>query len=269
MPSPSPDFDLNADFALLIAAIREGGALSREHAGRDVKVLTKADNSPVSEIDLAVDDILQQRLRAARPAYGWLSEESAAPFAERDRPRAWIVDPIDGTRAFLKGLPEFCTAGALVENGEAVLAAVYNPMTEEFYAAIRGQGATLNGAPVHASQIASLTGATISVGNEKVVRKALGPDVPERLVVQQTMSLSLRFALVAAGRFDAAMALGLKADWDVAPGALLICEAGGRAMDQTGAAFRFNRERPAQQGVVAAGRGLHPLLQSRLAAHAS
>src|SRR6201994_1437854 len=142
---------LERDSALLVAAVREAGALAHSLFRTDLKNWTKGASSPVSEADIAVNDLLEQRLRTATPDYGWLSEESADDDARLGKPFVWIVDPIDGTRGYLAGREDWCVSVALVEDAAPVLAAVFAPASDEFFFAMRGQGATLNGVPLHAA----------------------------------------------------------------------------------------------------------------------
>src|SRR5580693_10279582 len=117
----------------------------------ELKNWTKGASSPVSEADIAVNDLLEARLRSATPDYGWLSEESADDEKRLAKKLVWIVDPIDGTRGYLAGREDWCVSVALVEDASPVLAAVFAPVSDEFFFAARGQGATLNGARVHAT----------------------------------------------------------------------------------------------------------------------
>src|ERR1700687_2946560 len=132
------------DQALLMAAVREAGAIAMRHFGTPVNTWEKAGGTPVSDADIAVNQHLQRRLGGARPDYGWLSEETEDDETRLTHRKVWVVDPIDGTRAFLQGVPHFCHAVALVEDGRPVLAALFNPAVDEFYEAIAGQGARLN-----------------------------------------------------------------------------------------------------------------------------
>src|SRR5450755_447460 len=118
----------------------------------ELKTWTKGASSPVSEADIAVNDLIETRLRRATPDYGWLSEESVDDEARLDKQHVWIVDPIDGTRGYLAGREDWCVSVALVEDASPVLAAVFVPASDEFFFAARGQGAVLNDVPVHTTQ---------------------------------------------------------------------------------------------------------------------
>src|SRR5664279_3104212 len=142
---------MNRDAALLKETVQEAGALALSLFRTELKHWTKGASSPVSEADIAVNDLLETALRSATPDYGWLSEESVDDAERLDRRLVWIVDPIDGTRAYLAGREDWCVSVALVEDASPLLAAVFAPASEEFFFAIRGQGATLNGVSVQAT----------------------------------------------------------------------------------------------------------------------
>ena len=131
------------DAALLTDTVREAGALALSLFRTDLKNWTKGASSPVSEADIAVNDLVENRLRSATPDYGWLSEESADDETRLGKPLVWIVDPIDGTRAYLAHREDWCVSVALVADATPVLAAVFAPASDEFFFAVRGQGATL------------------------------------------------------------------------------------------------------------------------------
>src|SRR3974390_424460 len=139
---------MDRDAALLRETVREAGRLALSLFRTELRNWTKGASSPVSEADIAVNDLLEQRLRSATPDYGWLSGESADDEARPGRPLVWIVDPIDGTRGYLAGREDWCVSVALVEDASPVLAAVYAPASEEFFFAMRGQGARHNDAPI-------------------------------------------------------------------------------------------------------------------------
>ena len=143
MTRPSPE--LARDHALVIDAVREAGAMAMTYFGGDVESWEKAPGNPVSDADIAVDNLLADRLCRERPAYGWLSEETEDDPARLSTPLVWIVDPIDGTRAFLKGRPEFTVCAALVADGAPILGVVFNPATGDFFEALKGGGARHNG----------------------------------------------------------------------------------------------------------------------------
>ena len=248
-----------SDAGLLFDVVREAGelglALSRK---TDLQHWTKPDGSHVTEGDLAINALFEQRLRAARPGDGWLSEETPDDHRARmAQDRLWIIDPIDGTRAFMEGRKEWCVAAALAVNGRPVLAAVYTPRHDEFFIAARGEGATLNGTRLTIPDSASLEGAHIA-GNRKALASlahlGIAPDPSGSLPLQ------LRLAHVAAGRIAGAVSIGNRTDWDLAAGELLVSEAGGIVSGNSGEGYIYNRAQPWQQGLVAAGAKRHAAL---------
>ena len=251
--------DLEADQLLLVEAVRAAGAMAIGYFRRDLKHWEKAKGDPVSEADHAVNDLLYARLAAARPDYGWLSEESHDAPARLDRARVWLVDPIDGTRAFIDGKPEFAIAAALIETGRPVLGAVFNPATEEFFAAAAGRGAELNGRPIRVSARPTLAGARL-ISGRRMFERAGWPAPPEGASFHSINSIAYRIALVAAGRYDACVSLGQKSEWDVAAADLILAEAGGRLTTARDEPLVFNKARPVQASLVAAGPALHRVL---------
>lgn len=252
------------DLDLILAAAHEAGALARalRHEGLEVEYKGE-DGTPLTNADLAADRLLTERLRTARPDYGWLSEETADDTARLARRRIFVVDPIDGTRAFLNGLPWWSVAIAVVEDGAAVAGVVYAPETDETYAALAGSGATRNGAPIRHSAADSLEGCRMA-GDAGVFRHPAWPRPWPVMQVEKRSSTAYRMCLVAAGEFDAAVAPVRKADWDVAAGDLIAREAGCFVGDHTGAAFRYNRPRPSQASLICAAPALAPLILNRV-----
>ncbi len=253
---------LGDDEVLLESAVREAGALALGFFGSGLAATHKADNTPVSEADLAVDRMLRDRLTAARPGYGWLSEETADHPERLATRRVWIVDPIDGTRAFLANSPDWVVSVALVEDGRPVLGALLNPPKSEFYAARLGAGAFLNGRAIEVSAPTRIEGARMIAAenllNRKIWREPWPPTTPIWV-----NAIAYRLALIAAGEADATLALSAKSEWDLAAAALLVQEAGGRVTDAKGVDLRFNQPKPRINGVVAAAPELHALLIAR------
>ena len=253
---------LKEDATLLLEAVREAGELGLSMSTRkDLKVWTKPDGSQVTEGDLAINALLEERLRRARPDDGWLSEETPDEPHRLARQRLWIIDPIDGTRDFIEGRKEWCVAVALAVAGRPVLAAVYRPRLEEFYAAEAGNGASLNGQPLTIPDSHALEGARIA-GN----RKALSGLSHLGIAADPSgaLPLQLRLAYVAAGRLDGAVSIGKRNDWDLAAGELLVIEAGGSVSGSSGEGYIYNRPEPWQQGLVAAGAKRHAALINAL-----
>jgi myo-inositol-1(or 4)-monophosphatase len=244
--------------ALLAEAVRDAGQLASRMAGPTLKQWTKSGSSPVSDADIAVDGLLKERLHAPTPDYGWLSEESTDDPARLARSRVWIVDPIDGTRAYLAGRKDWSVSAALVENGRPLIGIVYAPATDEFFASVRGRGATLNGAP-----IATTPGTDIHHARTAGPQRLLEHYGVEDSVNRKIGSLALRLARVASGELDVAFAGGQSRDWDLAAADLLIEEAGGRLTTLSGQNIAYNTASVTHERLIAAGRDRHALLLAR------
>lgn len=252
------------DADLLHDAVRDAGRLARSLFQQKVKGWTKSDGSPVTEADLAVDKILKARLHGARPDYGWLSEETPDTAERLKLRKVWIVDPIDGTRAFAHGGDEWCVAAALLVDGRPHIAAIYRPMTEDFYEARSDQGATLNGSPLKVGTARALAGARV-LGNAGAL-KQLEAKAPVEAVASGNTPLAMRLARVASGDLDAALSTMPKHDWDLAAGDLLVHEAGGAVTGLNGNIFTYNRAETRQANYVATSRALHATFLEHLAA---
>ena len=248
------------DAKLLRDTVREAGRLALSLFGTELKKWTKGASSPVSEADIAVNDLLEARLRGATPDYGWLSEESVDDEARLGKHLVWIVDPIDGTRGYLAGREDWCVSAALVEDAVPVLAAVYAPVTDEFFFAGRGQGATRNGAPIQATAGSELDFARIA-GPKPLVER-LNPTSQEITLHPRIASLALRLCRVAHGNLDAAFAGGQSRDWDLAAANLIVQEANGRMTALSGDAIPYNRREVTHGVLVAAGRDRHASIVS-------
>ncbi len=254
--------DLHEDHVLLCAAAREAGALALDYFNNGVDSWDKeSDGSPVSEADLAVDALLRQRLTDSRPDYGWLSEETEDDPARLTRKRVWIVDPIDGTRAFLKNVPEFTVCAALVEDGISIAGVVFNPAKNEFFEATLGGGARLNGEPIAPTDEGDL-GKAHYLASRRTLEYQNWPRPASHIKSTWMNSIAYRMVLVAAGRFDAAFSLTGKSDWDIAAADLIVQEAGGCNTTLAGDSFVYNQSEPRHPNVVTCGPALHgPLIE--------
>lgn len=259
-----PASDLSAEAArhseLLVSAVRDAGALALKAFRGDQKSWFKGagSGSPVSETDMAVNVLLHDRLRTATPGYGWLSEESADDPSRLGASLVWVIDPIDGTRAYLNGREDWTISVALVAAGRPVLAALYAPVTDEMFTAAAGAGAMRNGIP-----IATVPGTGIDqarVAGPQRPLKALAGVAPGVIAEPRIHSLALRFARVADGTIAAAFAGGNSHDWDLAAADLLVHETGGAMTNFAGQPVIYNRPEPVHDALVAAGRGRHATL---------
>jgi myo-inositol-1(or 4)-monophosphatase len=243
------------DAVLLSKTVREAGALALSLFRTELKNWTKGASSPVSEADIAVNDLLEERLRSATPDYGWLSEESVDDEARLGKRLVWIVDPIDGTRAYLAHREDWCVSVALVEDSSPVLAAVFAPATDEFFFAGRGQAATLNDQPVRAAAGVDLDFSRIA--GPKPLVQTLSPSPDDITLHPRIGSLALRLCRVAQGNLDAAFAGGQSRDWDLAAANLIVQEADGKMSALSGDAIEYNRREVVHGTLVAAGRDRH------------
>jgi myo-inositol-1(or 4)-monophosphatase len=242
---------------LLAVAVREAGALALKTFRGELKSWTKGGTSPVSEADLAVDALLRERLLAIHDV-GWLSEETDDDPARLGETDVWVVDPIDGTRAYLAGLPDWAISAALVSGGRPIVAALYAPVTDELFVSIAGRGATVNGTPIETSVGDQLAGATFSGAKRRL--DSLAAVEPRIETVPRVPSLALRLARVATGALDGTFAAPNSHDWDLAAADLLVHEAGGSLTTLTGQSVIYNRPHPVHEALVAAGQARHAVL---------
>jgi myo-inositol-1(or 4)-monophosphatase len=211
----------------------------------------KAGLDPVTEADKALDVVLRKEL--LRDAEGWLSEESADDLTRLDKKHVWIVDPLDGTREFVAGIPEFCVSIAFVEDGRAVAGGILNPATNEQFLGSITSGVTYNGRPAHASQIKGLKGAVILASRSETKRGEWAQFQNAEFTVRQTGSVAYKLALVSASVADATFTLTPKHEWDVAAGAALIESAGGFVTTLQHTPLRCNNKSPKIAGLIAGG----------------
>jgi myo-inositol-1(or 4)-monophosphatase len=244
------------------------------HAARDVfarftpgeiEAEYKAGHDPVTEADRAVDAVLRQAL--LRDGEGWLSEESADDLSRLDKSRVWVVDPLDGTREFVLGLPEFCVSIGFVENGRPVAGGIYNPATHETMLGSIDSGILYNGKPARPSQRATLQGALILASRSEVKRGEWQQFQDGDFQVRPMGSVAYKLGLVAAGLADVTFTLTPKNEWDVAAGAALVASAGGFVATLDNVPLRCNNRNPLLSGLMASGPLLREPLLSVLEKH--
>ena len=257
-----------SDLSLLVSAARQAGQIAQGYFQRDPEVIDKPDGAgPVTAADLAVNAMLEDRLRAARPDYGWLSEETEDTGARLTTRRQFVIDPIDGTRAFIEGSKDWAHSLAVVEDGVPVAAAVYVPMRDLMFSAALDAPAAMNGERLTAAtgdRVPAVVLASKANFDSRHWRGGKLPDITRAF----RSSLAYRLCLVAKGRFDAMLTLRPSWEWDIAAGALIAGQAGAVVTDQHGAALRFNNPQPLVPGVVAGGPALHQRLVGHLEAPA-
>lgn len=258
---PAREADL-ADLKLLTDAARSAGAVLLEWKARGAKTWNKG-GTPVTEADHASNDLLAATLRGARPDYGWLSEETADDPARLSTQRQFIVDPLDGTVSFIKGKDDFTVSLAVTENGAAVAGAVYNPSRDEMFAACTGGGATLNGAPIHASATHEIENCRMVAARDMLQHPAWREPWPAMEIIK-IGSIAYRLAMIACGRADATLALSAKSDWDIAAGDVIVREAGGFVGRHDGAPFRYNGPVTDQSSLLGCTLPLYDALAKRV-----
>ncbi|MFV2034058.1 MAG: 3'(2'),5'-bisphosphate nucleotidase CysQ [Halocynthiibacter sp.] len=251
------------DLRLLTKAARQSGEIARRHWRATPEVWDKPGGAgPVTEADLEIDRMLQATLCAERPGYGWLSEESEDSAARLSCNRVFIVDPIDGTRAFVNGEPTFAHSLAIATAGKITAAVVYLPIPDKLYTASATGPAELNGVPISNSG-AIFDGARVLASKSNLAPGNWGgTDLPVSRHFRP--SLAYRMCLVADGAFDAMLSLRDTWEWDVAAGCLIAARAGARVTDANGVAPTFNNPTPKIAGLIAATELVHAGLRQRL-----
>ena len=285
MPSnevASPAADLQRELNLAReAALSAGEILERYFRDRGFEIDQKGRDNPVTTADLEADDEIKRMLRASFPEYGWLSEETVDDPSRLSCHRVWIVDPLDGTKEFIKGIPEFVIAIALAEDGHPILGVTYNPIKREMFWCAQGSGCymesgtVLPGSPldrleshsqrVHVTPTPTLENAIVLASRSETSRGEW-KSYEGKLRVNPIGSVAYKLALVAAGRADATFTRTPKSEWDIASGAALIVEAGGRITDIDGSEMRFNKPVVKLKGFVASNALLHDEIE-RLVPH--
>jgi len=256
LPASDPSRPGTQELERLAAVMREAGAIAMKFVGGPLKSWTKGGNSPVSEADIAVNHLLRERLPASGD--GWLSEESENDPTRLKARRVWVVDPIDGTRAYIAGREDWSISAALVEDGRPVLAALFAPATDELFLAAAGIPSTRNGAPIALKDGPNLDGARVA-GPKRTLER-LAARHPELVIMPRIHSLALRLARVASGEIDAAFTGGNSHDWDLAAADLLVHQAGGVISALDGSPLVYNRPEPVHGMLVGAGPKRHATL---------
>jgi myo-inositol-1(or 4)-monophosphatase len=229
---------------------------------RSLKVDYKSGDDPVTEVDRGINQVLRDIL--VRDGEGWLSEESADDYERLRNSRVWVVDPLDGTREFLAGIPEWCVSVGLSEDGRAVAGGVCNPATGEIILGSLEQGVTYNGQPACASQMKSLTGASVLASRSEVGRGEWRRFQGRSFLIRPLGSVEYKLALVAAGKAEATWTLTPKHEWYIAAGAALVQAGGGFVRGLTDLPLKLNNQHPILPGLIACGPNLRRALLALL-----
>ncbi|MGB3391310.1 MAG: 3'(2'),5'-bisphosphate nucleotidase CysQ [Pseudaminobacter sp.] len=239
------------DLPLLLEAAREAGKIAMRYFGKSPEVWMKAGQSPVSEADYAADTFLRETLGAARPDYGWLSEETVDTAERMTARRTFVVDPIDGTRGFLEGNSAWCVSVAVVEAGRTIVGVLDCPVRQEIYSALPGKGAWKNGTRISVRE----PGTNLEIGGPQRFVDLLPPEWRRRVRrMPHVPSLAYRLAMIAEGSIDATFVKPNAHDWDIAAVDLILSEAGGRLLDAQGKHPTYASALP-RHGVLVGGSG--------------
>jgi myo-inositol-1(or 4)-monophosphatase len=245
-----------------------------QQAGREImkyfqaaySVVDKSPDNPVTDADLAADDFLKYMLMHLLPEAGWLSEERADDPARLEKRLCWVVDPLDGTKEFVMGIPEFTVSVALVDEGSPLLGVILNPVTRETVYGQRDKGVYINREPVKVTGRSEFLGSLVDASRSERERGEF--EAFERKVKLQTMgSIAYKLARVASGQIDATWSRGPKSEWDICAGVLLVQEAGGRCSDLDDQVIHFNNAFPKVNGIIASNGAVHRQLIEALAPH--
>lgn len=228
-------------------------------------VQVKADGSPVTNADLEVNQILQDALLKAYPKDAWLSEESPDTPSRLQSQRVWILDPIDGTKPFIKSLPHYTISLALIDQGQPAIGVIFNPATQEYFCAIQGQQAMLNGQPLHVRTTSDSTRQTFLLNPGKVPQRTLKTWRSQHRCPPLLGSIAYSLALVAAGQVDGVINVGPQNEWDIAAGLLLVHAAGGLVFDNRQQPIQCNQPNPTVNGIIAIRPDALPTIQHWLA----
>lgn len=245
------------------SALDAAAAILQRYTPGRVAADDKGGGDPVTEADRTVDEALRRLL--PRDDEGWLSEETADDRGRLERRRVWVVDPLDGTREFVAGIPEWCVSVACVEDGRAVAGGIHNPATGETVLGAAGRGVTLNGRAARIGDRAGLAGALVLASRSEVKRGEWERFRDSEFRVQPMGSVAYKLSRVASGQADATWTLVPKHEWDVAAGVALVEAAGGEAYTLDGCPPSFNRPNPKISGLVAHGPTLRDDVRARLA----
>lgn len=261
------EFNYAAELETAERAAREAGAIIMGYYGKEYRIEQKGKNNPVTVADLEANLKIQEVLLGRYPEDGWLSEESKDDLKRLKAKRVWVIDPIDGTREFIEGVPQFTVSIGLAVDGRAVAGVVYNPAQEKLYKGGQGAGATLNGKPIYVTPRADVQGSALIVSRSEP-KKRFQPFM-DLCKVETVGSIAYRLALIGGAEGDAMLTFRALHEWDVCGGVAVVEGAGGVVIDGRGEPIRFNREDSLCRGMVAANpmlaKSFHAMLAKSLA----
>jgi myo-inositol-1(or 4)-monophosphatase len=253
------NFNYGAELAAAEAVARDAGAAVMALFKGKFDVHEKSKNNPVTTADLEANRIIREKISRSFPGDGWLSEEDQDSAHRLACSRVWVVDPIDGTREFIEGVPQFAVSIAFVVDGVPKVSIVFNPAKQRFYKAAAGQGAFLNGEMIRVTPRRDIDGALLLVSRSEPQKKFQA--FVNRCDIKSVGSIAYRLAKVAGGDGDATITFRTIHEWDICAGVLMVLEAGGTVVDGAGAVMTFNRQLPKHRGVIAANGALSGGLQ--------
>lgn len=231
---------MNQDLDIAVQAARDAGAILLDYYKAEYEIHDKGYHNPVTTADHASDAHLKKNLRDARPAYGWLSEETVDDRKRLDNERIWVVDPLDGTKEFIEGVANFVVSIALVDENEPVVGVLYNPVTEELFTAVKGQGAHMNGDPVRCTEKEKPAEMVILNSRSETRRGLWDPYQGKFRELRAVGSVAYKLGLTAAGKADIFASLRPKNEWDICAGHCILREAGGDLVTVEGKSITYN-----------------------------
>ena len=234
---------MNSDLSIAKTAAIEAGGIILNYYKADSEIKDKGYHNPVTTADNAADTRLKEILTETRPEYGWLSEETVDSHKRLKKERVWIVDPLDGTKEFIEGVPHFVVSVALVENGNPIVGVLYNPVTAETFTAAKGEGAELNGEKIQCATKDNVGNMVILNSRSETRRGLWAPYDGTFGELRAIGSVAYKLGLTAAGKADIFASLRPKNEWDICAGNCIINEAGGKLIDLKGNRVVFNREK--------------------------
>lgn len=253
------DFHFGEELNAAAQAARTAGTAVMAMFKGKFDVREKSKNNPVTTADLEANRIIRERIQKIFPNDGWLSEEDPDSAHRLALSRVWVVDPIDGTKEFIEGVPQFAISIGFVVDGRPKVAVVFNPAKDQFYRAACGQGAFLNDVAIRVTPRVEINGARLLVSRSEPAKKF--QVFVDRCDIQPVGSIAYRLAKVAGGDGDGTLTFRTIHEWDICAGVLMVEEAGGKVVDGNGHVMMFNRHPASHRGVVAANAGLTTGLQ--------